>query len=282
PPGSESKPVDIIRAGTLRTAKIDSVREVQTGKRDINEQIQAKQGTTLFECDSFYYDKSTKTFEAFGRVHINDNDSVNIYSDYLLYHVDTRIANLRKNVRLTDGKSNLTTNTLDYDLNQKIGNYYNGGKVETEKSVLTSTEATYYADSKDVYFKKKVVLNDPQYKLRADSLLYNSQTQLTTFITETVIEDSARNIVTSSGFYDIKNKKAYFGRRPTINDGASQVIADNIDTNDSTGISILTGQVTYKDTAQGFAMRGDFMRVNNKEGSLLATKNAVLIISPAS
>ncbi|MET0299368.1 MAG: OstA-like protein, partial [Flavitalea sp.] len=278
PPGSESKPVDIIRAGTLRTAKIDSVREVQTGKRDEQYQIQAKQGTTLFECDSFYYDKSTKTFEAFGRVHINDNDSVNIYSDYLLYHVDTRIANLRKNVRLTDGKSNLTTNTLDYDLNQKIGNYYNGGKVETEKSVLTSTEATYYADSKDVYFKKKVVLNDPQYKLRADSLLYNSQTQLTTFVTETFIEDSARNIVTSSGFYDIKNKKAYFGRRPVINDGASQVIADNIDTNDSTGISILTGQVTYKDTAQGFAMRGDYMKVNNKAGSLFATRNAVLII----
>ena len=274
PPEGESKPVEIINADKLRTQKVDSVREVQTGSGH----VQAKQGNTLFECDSFYYDKSTKAFEAFGNVHINDNDSVNIYSNYLLYHVDTRIANLKKNVRLTDGKSTLTTQQLDYDLNQKIGNYYNGGKVVNEKSVLTSIEATYFADSKDVYFKKKVVLIDPQYKLRADSLLYNSQTQLTTFITKTYIEDSARNIVTSSGFYDLKNKKAFFGKRPVINDGSSQVIADSIDTDDSTGISILTGNVSYKDSAQGYALRGDFMNVNNKSGTLLATRNAVLII----
>ncbi len=144
--------------------------------------------------------------------------------------------------------------------------------------MLTSTEATYYADSKDVYFKKKVVLIDPQYKLRADSLLYNSTTQLTTFITKTYIEDSARNIVTSSGYYDLKNKKASFGRRPIINDGSSQVVADNIDTDDSTGLSILTGNVFYKDTAQGYAMRADFMNVNNKLGTVLATKQPLLII----
>jgi lipopolysaccharide export system protein LptA len=274
PVSGESKPVEILDAKVLRTAKIDSVREVQTGSGS----VRAMQGTTLFECDSFYYDRSTKAFEAFGNVHINDNDSINIYSNYLLYHVDTRIANLRKNVRLTDGKSTLTTQQLDYDLNQKIGNYYNGGKVVNDKSVLTSTEATYFADAKNVLFKKHVVLIDPQYKLRADSLLYNSETQLTTFITKTYIEDSARKVVTSSGYYDLKNKKASFGKRPIINDGASQVIADNIDTDDSTGVSILTGNVSYKDTAQGYAMRGDFMHVNNKEGSLLATKNAVLII----
>ena len=206
PATGESKPVEIIYAEKLRTEKLDSVREVQTGSG----KVQAKQGNTLFECDSFYYDKSTKVFEAFGNVHINDNDSINIYSNYLLYHVDTRIANLKKNVRLTDGKSTLTTQQLDYDLNQKIGNYYAGGKVANDKSVLTSTEATYFADTKDVYFKKNVVLIDPQYKLKADMLLYNSETHLTTFIPKTYIEDSARNIVTSSGYYDLKNKKSIF------------------------------------------------------------------------
>jgi lipopolysaccharide export system protein LptA len=274
PASGESKPVDIINAEKLRTEKLDSVREIQTGSGN----VRARQGNTLFECDSFYYDKSTKVFEAFGNVHINDNDSIDIYSKYLLYHVDTRIANLKNNVRLTDGKSNLTTQQLDYDLNQRIGNYYNGGKVVNEGSVLTSKEATYFADRKDVYFKKNVVLIDPKYKLRADSLLYNSETQLTTFITKTYIEDSARNIVTSSGFYDLKNKKASFGKRPIINDRTSQVIADNIDTNDSTGISILTGNVIYKDSAQGIAIQSDFMDVNNKTGTLLATQRPLLII----
>jgi lipopolysaccharide export system protein LptA len=274
PAGDSTRVVDILNADKLRTEKKDSIREVQIGTGH----IRALDGKTLFECDSFYYDKSTKTFEAFGNVHINDNDSVNIYSQYLLYHVDTRMADLQKAVKLTDGKSTLTTQKLTYDLNQKIGNYYEGGKVLTGKSVLTSQEGTYYADLKDVYFKKNVVLIDPQYKLRSDSLLYNTETQLTTFITKTFIEDSTRNVETSEGYYDVKNRKAVFGKRPIIKDGATTVIADDVQSDDSSGISILTGNAVYKDTVQGVAIIANYINANKKENTVLATQKPLMII----
>lgn len=274
PAGDSTRTIDILNALRMRTEKLDSVREVEMGSGD----IRVRDGKTLFECDSFYYDKSTKIFQAFGNVHINDNDSVNIYSQYLLYHVDTRMADLQKNVKLTDGKSTLTTPKLTYDLNQKIGNYYEGGKLLTNKSVLTSQEGTYYADLKDVIFKKNVVLIDPQYKLRSDSLWYNTETQITTFITKTYIEDSARNIVTSDGYYDVKNRKAVFGKRPIIKDGATTVIADHVDSNDSSGISILTGNAVYKDTAQGVAIIANYINANKKTNTVLATQNPLMII----
>ncbi|MEJ0080539.1 MAG: OstA-like protein [Puia sp.] len=92
--------------------------------------------------------------EAFGHVHINDKDSTDIYSDYMKYYVDTKYIIFQKNVELKDGKGTLSTDELHYDMNMHIGDYYNRGKVVNKNTTVTSKEGTYYADTKDVYFKK--------------------------------------------------------------------------------------------------------------------------------
>ena len=94
--------------------------------------------------------------EAFGNVHINDNDSTDIYSQYMKYFVDTKYIVFQKKVTLKDGRGTLSTEELTYDMNLHIGNYLNGGKVVNQKTTVTSKEGTYYADTKDVYFKKDV------------------------------------------------------------------------------------------------------------------------------
>ena len=201
------KILEILNADRQGYKRIDSVTEMQflVGK------VALKQENTLLYCDSAVYNKKLRIIEAFGNVHINDNDSVHTYSQYLLYHVDTKIANLKKKVKLTDGKSSLFSEELQYDINQKIGEYHNGGRVENGSSKLTSKEAVYYADMKDVYFKREVVLKDPKYTLTSDSLLYNTDTEIATFIAETYIEDSTkRKIRTREGYYDLKNKKAIY------------------------------------------------------------------------
>jgi lipopolysaccharide assembly outer membrane protein LptD (OstA) len=76
----------------------------------------------------------------------------------LRYLTDRKIAYLDGNVKLTDGKGVLTTPTLEYDMNTKVGIYRNGGRVVNKETVLTSEEGYYYADLKDVYFKKNVKL----------------------------------------------------------------------------------------------------------------------------
>lgn len=277
-PGADTmKVVELIYADRLRTEQRDSVTEVQTlvGK------VHLKQGKTQFYCDSAVYNKFTRIVEAFGHVHINDADSVHTYSDYLLYHADTKLATLTKNAKLTDGKTTLLTDELHYDANQKIGEYFNGGKVINNKSVLTSKEATYYGELRDIYFKKDVLLVDPQYKLKTDSLLYNTGNEIATFITQTYIEDSAqRKITTKEGFYDLKNRKASFGLRPIIEDtkARTKTIADIIDTDDSTGITTLIGRAVHIDSAQGVSVLANYMLVNKREETFFATQNPLMII----
>jgi lipopolysaccharide export system protein LptA len=275
-PNDTSDIVLIKHADRLRYEKKDSATELQM----LAGHVFLQQNNTLFYCDSAIIDRKTGVVEAFGKVHINDADSIHTYSDYLIYYSDSHKAFLKKNVKLTDGKGELTTNDLEYDTDTKIGIYTNGGKVVRDKTVLTSQEATYYGDMKDVYFKRNVKMRDPQYDLDTDSLLYNTDTQIATFITSTLIKaDSGRRIVTTSeGYYDLKNKVARFGKRPVIKDGTTVVIGDDVGFDDVTGESYARGNAVFRDTAQGISILANDLKASKKSNTIQATQHPLMII----
>jgi lipopolysaccharide export system protein LptA len=271
-----SKVVEILSANKYAYSKKDSVTEllVLVGK------VALKQGGTIFYADSAVYNKNGRIVEAFNNVHINDRDSVHAYSDYLIYHTDTKVAFLKNKVRLTDSKSTLYTDELQYDVTPRVGVYRRGGRVVNGTSVLTSQEGTYYADLKDFYFKNNVKLKDPQYYLESDSLLYNTNSEIATFISKTYIEDSVkRTIRTSEGYYDLRNKNASFGKRPVIHDGSMIIIANTVDTDDHTGLSVLTGNAVFRDTAEGLSVLANSIVSNRNTGSMIATQKPLMIIT---
>jgi lipopolysaccharide export system protein LptA len=267
--------VYIWHSDTLREAKKDSLTSIQS----LFGHVKLQQEKTVFFADSVSINQKDNVVEAFGNVHINDSDTTNIYSQYMRYLVDKKYIIFQKEVTLTDGRGVLTTEDLQYDLNQKIGNYTSGGKVVNEKTTITSKDGTYYAAARDVYFKRDVVLKDPAYDLTADSLLYNTGTQIATFITDTYIRDSSgRTIRTKEGFYDLHNHRAQFGQRANITDGGQSIIADSIQFDDSTGISVATGNAVFKDTSQGTVVIANRMISDKKTNSLLATEKPLMII----
>lgn len=275
-PNDTSQVVLIKHADRLRYEKKDSATELQM----LSGNVFLQQENTKFYCDSAIIDRKTGIVQAFGKVHINDADSIHTYSDYLIYYSDTRKAFLKKNVKLTDGKGVLTTNDLEYDTDTKIGIYTNGGKVVSDKTVLTSVEATYYGDMKDIYFKKDVKMRDPQYDLDTDSLLYNTDTQIATFITQTHIkaDSGRRDVVTSEGYYDLKNKNAKFGRRPIIKDGSTVVIGDDVGFDDVTGESYARGNAVFRDTSQGISILANDLQASKKNNTIRATQHPLMII----
>ena len=269
------KYVEILNADRNGYRKVDTITQLHM----LAGHVSIRQAGTLFNADSAVQNSASRTIEAFGNVHINDRDSVLIYSDYLLYYIDTRMAYFKKKVKLTDNTSTVTTEEMQYDLNQKVGQYHNYAKVTNGRSVLTSKEGIYYADLKDIYFRKNVHLKDPEYVLDTDSLLYNSRSQLATFITNTKIVDTAnRKIFTKEGFYDMKNKKAYFGKRANIIDGATFITADDIKTDEKTGKNLLIGNAVYKDTSQGMAVLANRIEYDKINQEYIATQKPLLIL----
>ena len=159
---------DPVNAGGDRFVQVIKANKFIRIKQDVGGDLNLlvgnvlmKQNNTLFYCDSAIQNIFINQIEAFGNIHINDNDSVHTYSQYMKYDGNSRIAQLKNKVKLTDGKGVLTTESLEYQVDPKIGTYLEGGKVVNEKSVLTSKIGIYYADKREVYFQTNVKLVDP-------------------------------------------------------------------------------------------------------------------------
>ena len=281
----QQKIADTTRAG--KTIVIISADRYNFQNLDSNAQFVSlgghaivQQEKTIFSADSIVLNQKLNTLEAVGNVHINDADSIHTYAQYLRYVGKEKKAYLSKSVKLTDGKATLTTNDLVYDVQLKTGTYINGGKVVNGKTVLTSTEGYYYGETKDVYFKKKVVLIDPSFKMYTDTLLYNLTTSISTFVTATKIMEGKRTITTTDGYYDTKKKKGFFNKRSVIDDSTYTFAADKTALDEATGLSEYQGNAVYrsKDTVGGYDLIAGNIKINKKTGSFLATKKPLLLL----
>ena len=266
---------EILRGPSMRSIHIDSITTLQT----IAGGAIVKQGTTIFNADSMVVNPATHTAEAFGNVHINQADSVQTYAQYLKYIGTEKMAYLKKDIRLNDKKSTLYTQELDYNLGTGIGNYYNGGKVVTGKTTITSKEGTYYSDTKDVYFKNNVEVTEPKNHILTDSLLYNMQSQKSSYTGNTNIKNKEVDIYTTQGTYDSNTGNAFFTSRTTVRDSSNRVyIANSMALDDKSGNAQLEGNAIVKDSANGFIVFGNQIFLNKKNNSFLATRKPVLII----
>lgn len=274
----EGKLLEIIYADRLNMLTVDSLHKYFSlaGKAHV------RQEKTDFFADSIVLNEIDNSLEAFGNIHINDADSVHTYSQYLKYLGKEKKAFLNKKVRLTDGKGQLTTEALEYDVTVKIGTYLNGGKVVNKKTTLTSKEGYYYGDTKDVIFKKNVLLIDPEYKVVTDTLQYNTGTEIATFTSPTnIYSDSGRRVIkTRQGFFDMKNKRGILNKRSVIEDSTYTFTADDMAVDDSTKLGEFRGNAVYrgKDTAQGFDMIANNIKTDRKKDILLATEKPILLI----
>jgi hypothetical protein len=265
----------ILRGPSMRAIKIDSVTTLQT----IAGGAIIQQGTTIFHSDSAVVNPVTHVLEAFGNIQINQADTVHTYSQYLKYLGIEKMAYLKKKVKLTNKSGTLLTDDLDYNLQTGIGNFHNGGKVIEGKSVITSIEGTYYDDTKDIYFKKNVKLDEPQKHIRADSLLYNMQTRKSNFISQTNIKTPEVEINTTQGTYDLNTGNAFFINRSTVKDSSGRLYSANtMALENKTGNAQLEGNAVIIDSAGGYTIIANQVFMNKKNNSFLATRKPVLIL----
>lgn len=270
-----TRTIEILAARSLRMITLADGTELQT----LAGNAAVKQGNTILKGDSIVLNPRTGIAEVFGNVHINDADTVNTYASYLKYIGKERIAYLKKNVKLTDGKGTLLTEDLEYNLATGIANYKGGGRVINGTTVLTSSDATYFSDTKDVYFKKFVHLTDPEYDIKADSLMYNTMSKIATFISPTRIVTKEQGVInTKSGSYNLQTKEAVFYDRTSYSDSTRSVVGGKIAYDEKSGILQAEDNAKMVDSANNVTAIGGLLMVNKFENSFLATRKPVMII----
>ncbi len=243
----------------------------------------AQEGSTL-AADSADFNQNANTFDAFGNVVITQPNGTTIHSDLLNYNGNTKLAILTRNVRLIDGDATLTTDLLTYNLATKIGAYNGGGKIVNGQNVLTSKNGYYFTNSRDAYFRYNVILNTPDVLIKTDTLRYNSNSKIAYFYGPTNIfgKKDSSNLYTENGDYNTANEQAHFGKKNLYTDGSKSLKGDSLFYDGKAGFGRAIKNITFIDTAGKITFRGDIGIYHKADESILATKNAYVIITTES
>jgi lipopolysaccharide assembly outer membrane protein LptD (OstA) len=234
------------------------------------------QGNTMY-CDSAYYKEKTMEVRAYGKVHINKRDTLNLFCDSLYYNGRTEKAKLWSNVRVRDREYKLTTDTLEYNSKKGEAIYRHGGKVESilNKEVITSKVAYFYPDSKDIYFSNNVDYKGEDMTLKGDTLQYRYLQNKVYFFGPTHITTKEAILFAENGWYNVKTEEGTLRRKATILNGNNFIGGDTLEYNAPLGRYIGRGNVIYKDTTQKLEFHGDYAYASDAENSSFLTGHAL-------
>lgn len=239
--------------------------------------VRLRQDSTLFFCDTAILDNTNNNMNAYGNVHINYSDSVDVYGDYLDYEGNTKIAELDGNVKLVDKQATLTTDHLIYNRNTKKAKYNTGGVINDEENVLTSIIGDYFTSDKEFFFKDSVVLVNPDYVLRSDTLKYNSETEVAYIFGPTDIIGEKDSIYCEFGWYDTKQNKTKLVRNAFVQRMEQSIEADTIYYDRGTEFGRARGNLVLTDTLQDVVVKGDIGEFDRKSGESFVTERVVAI-----
>lgn len=232
-----------------------------------------KQDNATLACDSAVFYEEKNMFDAFDHVHINQADTINIYSDRLTYDGNTKNAHLTSNVKMIDKESILTTNILDYNLGSKVGTYVTGGKIVSKDVTLTSKNGYYFSNSRDAYFRYNVVVVTPESTIKSDTLRYNTLTNWTYFYGPTNIMGKDDNLYTENGAYNTKTQYAYFGKKNLYTQGSKSLKGDSLYYDGIAGYGKAVRNIVFKDTTDKTVMYGQLGYYYKIDQRTIVTKN---------
>lgn len=238
--------------------------------------VQLQQGDNILYCDSAYLNLSSNNVEAFGNVRIVQTGGTEASSDYLRYRGNQKLAYMRGNVNLTDGKDNLWSEEVNYDVSSKIGTYSQGGTLQSGTTTLSSNAGTYNMRNKDARFVGQVYATDPQYDIVSEDLGYNTNTKIVQFFSPSTVTSETSILQTSSGTYDTKKEIAHFTSRSSVLNKEQYIEADKLDYNKTTGYGNAVGNVIAIDTQQRTTLYCGQAFYNEKKRTLLAIIKPVM------
>ncbi len=230
-------------------------------------------GAKMF-CDSAYL-YNNKKLDAFGHISIIKGDSIFVYGDSLSYDANTKLANLKGNVRCIEKDMILTTTILVYDMAKSVASYYNGGVIVNKENTLTSKNGHYYSASKDLSFHYDVVLTNPDYKMRSDTLRYNTVNKTAYFIGPTIITSKENYIYCENGWYDTDKEISRFSKNALINSKDQKLYGDSIFYDRKKGYGCAIKNIRIIDTTNKSIITGNFAEHFEKTNRSIVSGRAI-------
>lgn len=246
-------------------------------RRLVDSVVFKHEGTTMF-CDSAWHYFKENRFEAFGKIHINQGDTLHLYGDHLDYIGQENKAIVQGNIVLKDEQVHITTEQLHYDLSSKIASYYTGANILNGDNKLYSVKGNYYAESKILLFKKDVLLKNPKYTTESDTLKYHTISEVAYFVGPTIINSDNNLIYCENGWYNTQSDISQFNRNAYLWSGDQRLSGDSLYYDRNKGYGLAIRNVAFLDTLNDYIISGNWAEYFEKEDSSIITENTLLTL----
>ncbi len=203
--------IEIINADKISfNKKYNKDRQVLTGN------VKTKHKDHFMSCDSAYYYANENKIEAFSKVHIWQGDTLSLKGEYLIYHGNHQLAEIKKNVRFHHNEMNLTSEQLKYDFNHNHGFFDQKAVINEKNKSLKSNKGIYFTSIEKFDFYNEVVIETEKETLAADTLYYWLENEYALFKSNGSIENNKINVKAQSGWVNQKEQKAFINKKVQI------------------------------------------------------------------
>ena len=228
--------------------------------------VHLRQNAVLISCDSAYLNPAENSTQLFGNVHITQADTITMTSDKAVYNGNTKTARATGNVILTDPKSKITTNEMDFNMATNTAYYLSGGKIEDAESVLTSKRGFYNTKTKMASFRKDVVVVSPEYRMESDTLQYSMVTKIAYLEGPTKLTTKDGTIFTKKGDYNTITQVSNFLSRTTVEYKKYKLTGDTLFNDKKNEIGLARGNVELFSKEDNIIILGDIANMNGPKG----------------
>jgi lipopolysaccharide export system protein LptA len=256
---------------------VEYVENMANGAYRLIDNVRFQHEGALMFCDSAYFYSATNSLDAFSRVHIIQGDTVDLYGSFLHYDGNTRIAKIRKNVKLVGKNTLLTTSELEFNLGNNIGYYTKHADIESGENRLKSRQGYYYSKEQKYYFRDSVVLTNPDYVIYSDTLQYETPTSIAYFFGPTEIVGDSSYIYCENGWYNTATNKSTLRVKALVKNNNQTIRGDTLYYERETGYGEGYSNIEVVDEEQDIILKGNYAIINQKEDRALLTDHAVFI-----
>jgi lipopolysaccharide export system protein LptA len=229
------------------------------------------------KCDSAHLYQGMNQIRAYRKIHIQQGDTLNLFSDYLFYDGTSEIAIVKGNVELIDKETHLFTDSAEYDVARRIARYNNKGRIINGENILTSIIGIYYVSQNLFNFKDSVKIVNPDYVMTADTMDYNTDSETAFFTGPTILEGDSIYIYCEKGWYDTKTDLSRLWKNAVIDNRKQIIHGDSLYYDKPGGYGEAFGNVNIADSTNNIIIRGNYAWYYRDPEQFMVTDRALFI-----
>ncbi len=221
--------------------------------------------TKMF-CDSAYHFLNKNKIKAFGKIVINQGDSIMLYGEGLTYYGDANNIEIKKNVKLIDKSMTLSTQLLNYNIQSNIGYYPNKGIIKDRNKIIESKNGKYYSHKHKFIFKDSVILKETNHTILTNNMHYLVSNQTILFFGPSYIISNNKTIYCEKGWYNTNTNISQFEENNYVLTKNYILKGDSLYYNQNTKYGKAINNIEMIDTTQNITIFGNLAEYfENKE-----------------